>query len=283
MSARTGPTSPGKAAVRDQVVADLRAESADLIRILDGLVDGDWARLTPAEGWSVGDQVTHLAFFDDSARLALTDVEAFAAQRDALMEYGDEFPDVVAERYRPLPEAEARTWFERSRARLLDTFTDADPSARLPWFGPDMGVISSATARLMETWAHGQDIADALGIERVPTPRLRHVADLGVRTFAFAFRLNGRPVPEVPVYVELRTVGGEAWTWGDPHADDRVTGPALDFCLAVTQRRNPADTGLTISGEVALEWMTIAQAYAGAPGPGRPAGWTHVATRSVVR
>ena len=63
---------------------------------------------------------------------------------------------------------------------------------------------------------------------------------------------------------------GEQWTWGDAAARDRVQGDAIEFCLVVTQRRNVADTTLAMSGPVATRWMGIAQAFAGAPGAGRP-------------
>jgi uncharacterized protein (TIGR03084 family) len=135
-----------------------------------------------------------------------------------------------------------------------------------------MSAASSVTARLMETWAHGQDIADALGARREPTARLRHVAHLGVAAFGFSFRLNGREAPAAPVRVELAAPGGGTWAWGPGGAPDTVTGPALDFCLAVTQRRHVDDTALRITGPVAAEWMGIAQAFAGPPGPGRPPG-----------
>jgi uncharacterized protein (TIGR03084 family) len=122
----------------------------------------------------------------------------------------------------------------------------------------------------METWAHGQDIADTLGVRRQPTARLRHVAHIGVSTFGFSFRLRGRAVPTAPVRIELTAPHGTRWSWGPAEADNKVCGPALDFCLVVTQRRHPIDTELTITGPVATEWMSIAQAFAGAPGPGRP-------------
>ncbi|HEY4417880.1 MAG TPA: maleylpyruvate isomerase family mycothiol-dependent enzyme, partial [Pseudonocardia sp.] len=121
-------------------------------------------------------------------------------------------------------------------------------------------------------WAHGQDIADALGVRREPTDRLRHVAHLGVRTAGFSFALHGRAAPSVPVRVELVGPSGDVWAWGDADAADRVSGDALDFCLVVTQRRNVADTGLEVVGPVATEWISIAQAFAGEPGPGRAPG-----------
>jgi uncharacterized protein (TIGR03084 family) len=124
----------------------------------------------------------------------------------------------------------------------------------------------------METWAHGQDVADTLGVTREPTDRLRHVAHIGVRALPFSFVLRERPVPDAPVRVELVAPSGESWTWGPEDAADRVTGPALDFCLLVTQRRHRDDTALEVTGPVATEWATIAQAFAGVPGEGRKPG-----------
>ena len=135
-----------------------------------------------------------------------------------------------------------------------------------------MSAASSLTARIMETWAHGQDVADALGLVREPTARLRHIAHIGVRALPFSFAANGLEVPQEPVRVELTGPDGSVWTWGPEHAANRVTGPALDFCLIVTQRRHLADTSIRAYGQVADQWLAIAQAFAGPPGPGPPAG-----------
>ena len=62
------------------------------------------------------------------------------------------------------------------------------------------------------------------------------------------------------------------WTWGPEDAADRVTGPAIDFCLLVTQRRHRDDVRLVADGPAADEWLGIAQAFAGPPGPGRRPG-----------
>ena len=258
--------------VLGRVVADLAEETDALLAVLSRRGAADWDAATPAEGWTIRDQVTHLAYFDDATLLALSDPAAFVEQRAELLALGDTFPDAVADRHRALTGEECLAWLRRSRAALLSAYLDADADLRLPWYGPDMGLASSATGRLMETWAHGQDVADTVGEVRQPGARLRHVADLGVRTFAFSFRLRGRAVPEAPVRVELDGPGGERWTWGPPDAEARVSGAAVDFCLVVTQRRNLADTGLRVTGPVATEWISIAQAFAGAPGPGRPAG-----------
>jgi uncharacterized protein (TIGR03084 family) len=280
----SAPKSPPAVTV-GQLVADLAAETSELAAVLSGVKPRDFDKDTPAQGWTIRDQVTHLAFFDDATILALTDQPAFDARRAELLAFGDRFPDVIAAQYRHLPCGDCLDWFLRSREVLLAAYQAADPRLRLPWYGPGMGLASSATGRLMETWAHGQDILDALGERREPTARLRHIADLGVRTFAFCFRQRGRPVPDAPVRVELcgpahpgssdgpEKLGGQRWSWGPDGAADRVEGDAEEFCLVVTQRRNVADTGLAVTGPVAAEWIAIAQAFAGAPTDPRPPGW----------
>jgi uncharacterized protein (TIGR03084 family) len=124
----------------------------------------------------------------------------------------------------------------------------------------------------METWAHGQDVADTLDVRRVPTGRLRHVAFLGVRALPNSYRARGLAVPAEPVRVELDGPEGDTWVYGPDGAADVVRGPALDFCLVVTRRRHPADTDLETAGPVAAEWLSIAQAFAGPPGQGRRPG-----------
>ena len=255
-----------------QLTADLAAESDELYAMLDASADTDWRRDTPAQGWSVLDHVTHLAFFDEAATRAATDPTRFRSEAEALAAGGDDFPDQVAARFGDLPGDEAYAWLRQARREYLDVFAGLDSSAVLPWFGPSMSAASSVTARLMETWAHGQDIADTLGWSRRPTNRLRHVAHLGVRTLGWSFRLRGAEQPAVPVRVELSAPDGAVWTWGPDDATERVTGPAEDFCLVVTQRRHRSQTLLTSTGAVAGAWLDIAQAFAGAAGPGRSPG-----------
>jgi uncharacterized protein (TIGR03084 family) len=252
--------------------ADLAVEQESLDSLVRGLDDAGWALATPAEGWSVRDQVAHLAFDDEAARLAVADPAGFellraeaAADHEAFMQRGP------AEG-RGLPGGRVLAWWRTARAAMLDAFAGLEPGDRVPWFGPAMSAASLVTARLMETWAHGQDVADALGVRREPSDRLRSVAHLGVATRPYSYRVNGLPVPAEPVRVELRGPGGDLWAWGEEAAADRVTGPALDFCLVVTRRRHPDDTGLVAEGPRAREWLLIAQAYAGPPGSGRRPG-----------
>jgi uncharacterized protein (TIGR03084 family) len=159
------------------------------------------------------------------------------------------------------------------RGALSEALAALPEGAKLPWFGPPMSAASMATARLMETWAHGLDVTDALRQPPSVSDRLRHIAHIGVRTRDFAFAQHGRPVPRQPFRVELAAPDGGIWAWGPEDAAQRVTGPALDFCQRVTQRRHRADLALTATGADADRWLDLAQAFAGPPGPGRaPAG-----------
>jgi uncharacterized protein (TIGR03084 family) len=251
------------------LVSDLVEETRDLDTVLTGIGPGAWNLRTPAVGWSIRDQVSHLAFFDDATTLSLRDPVQFRTEADALMARGANFPDQVAADYRRMPVAELRAWLREARRGLVDVLAGMDARDRMPWYGPDMSARSAATARLMETWAHGRDIADALGVIRLPTDRLRHVAQLGVLTREFSYALRDREAPAAEIRVELRAPSGTTWTWGPENAAETITGPAEDFCLVVTQRRHPDDTSLRADGPAGADWLRVAQAFAGVPGPGR--------------
>lgn len=263
----------GRAGAGDEMAAlcdDLVAEHAALDAIVADLDEARWDRPTPAEGWSVRDQIGHLAYSDVAGYLAAADPAAFARDVDALPR--GERKDRQLAIGRAMTGPQLLHWWRLSRAAMVDAFRRLDARARLPWFGPSMSARSFATARLEETWGHGQDVADALGVEREPTDRLRHIAHLGVITRAYSFTNQDRPAPDRDVRVELTGPGGDRWTWGDAGAAERVSGPALDFCLVVTRRRHVADTRLAVQGPIAEEWMSRAQAFAGPPGSGRKPG-----------
>jgi len=249
---------------------DLARESAKVVAVLDALGPDDWARPSPAPGWSVADQVVHLAYFDDMSVLAAVDRAEFERRRDAGPPNADRITERVAKEFRGTPPTELHAWFVRARGELDRVYRSLDPGLRVPWYGPGMSVAAALTARIMETWAHGLDIADAVGREWPATAALRQVAHLCVRALPNSFRAHGRPEPDAPVRVDLVGPDGDAWDWGPADAENRVTGPALDLCLVATQRRHPGDTQLVAVGPVATEWLTIAQAFAGPPGAGRP-------------
>jgi uncharacterized protein (TIGR03084 family) len=256
---------------------DLRAESAALLGLVRPLNETEWRADTPADGWTIADQISHLAYFDEAASLAAFDPDRFAADAAVLMETGLDFPDRLAAEFRVLMGRQVLAWFERVRAELIERTAMLEPSTRVPWYGPSMSVASLMTARLMETWAHGQDVADALGMTPEPTARLRHVAHIGIGARPFSYRVRGLEVPAAPVRIELAGPDGVLWTWGPADAEDRVIGDAFEFCRVVTQRQHLADTSLWVVGHDAQGWMQIAQAFAGAPGPGRPARAEQVA------
>lgn len=257
----------------DALLRDLAAESADLENLVAELPRPDWVRPTPAEGWTVAHQIGHLAWTDEVAGLAATDARtggtAFADLLTEAAARVTTFVDEAAAEAAATPPPELLERWRRSRAALATALRAVPGDAKVPWFGPPMRPGSMATARLMETWAHGQDIADALGVRREPTDRLRSVAHIGARTRDFAYAVRELPVPGAEFRIELRAPSGELWSWGPEDALERVTGPALDFCLLVTQRRHPDDLALRTSGPEAARWLTIAQAFAGPPGSGR--------------
>lgn len=260
-----------------ELLGDLAAETADLRFLVADLDEPGWRTPTPAIGWTIGDQISHLAFFDDAAVTSATDADRFRAELAGPAMTGGLSTDDIAARHRDLTGADLLAWFDQARGRLIETFSGLDPAERLPWFGPPMSAASSVTARIMETWAHGQDVADALGVTREPSDRLRHIAHIGVRALPFSFFVHGLTPPDQPVRVELTPPdtppnSPPAWTWGPADAPDLVSGPALDFCLLVTQRRHRDDTAIQARGEVADQWLGIAQAFAGPPGAGRQPG-----------
>ncbi|MGW5864531.1 TIGR03084 family metal-binding protein [Streptomyces sp. NPDC055239] len=253
------------------VLDDLRRESEELDQLVEGLREERWALPTPAEGWTVAHQIAHLAWTDRAALTAVTDGDAFGRLVEEALAAPDSFVDDGADEGAGLPPDELLSRWRAGRDDLLKALTVSPRGTRFPWYGPPMSATSMATARLMETWAHGQDVADALGVVRVPTDRLRHVAHIGVRARDFAFGVRGLSAPDGAFRVELRMPSGELWVSGPEDAGQRVTGPALDFCLLVTQRAHRDDLALCAEGVDAERWLDIAQAFAGPPGSGRPA------------
>jgi uncharacterized protein (TIGR03084 family) len=253
--------------VRD-LATDLRAEQEALDAIVAGLTDEQWGLSTPSPGWSVADQIGHLTYFDGAAATAIADPAAFTASVEQLMA-ADDRDALTLHRHLSPPELLA-AW-RANRKLLADVATGLEDGARVAWYGPSMGAKSFLTARLMECWAHGQDVADALGVERAATDRLRHIARLGVITRGWSYVNRGLEPPAGDVRVDLTGPSGALWRFGPDDAAGVVTGPALDFCLVVTQRRHPDDTALQVTGYVARDWLERAQAFAGPPtdGPAR--------------
>lgn len=251
-----------------ELADDLMAETAVLGELLASLDDAGWDWVTPAEGWLVRDQVSHLAFFDEAATKAAADPERFNSERDMILADPDGLTGVVVEQGRKMTGEQILEWFRRVRGEIVGILRRMDPDERLEWFGPGMSAASFARARLTATWTYGQDVADVLEVEREPTARLRHVADTAVRSRPHSYRAIRRPAPSEPVRVELTGPSGEEWFWGPEEASNVVRGSALDFCLVITQRRPSHGMELFTVGAVATEWMSFGQAAAGPPGSG---------------
>ncbi|MCL6095638.1 MAG: TIGR03084 family metal-binding protein [Actinobacteria bacterium] len=256
----------------ETLLVDLTHEQQELDQVVATLDESAWRKPTPAEGWDIADTVGHLAYIDEVATSAVQDPESFEKSTKAVL--SGEF-DLIGEhlkRSRTMSGEAILAWWRRARQDMVAAFSELDPKARVPWYGPSMSVMSFVTARLMETWAHGQDVFDALGLKRQPTERLHHIALLGFNALGFSFIAHGLKPPDEPVRVELVSPSGQLWSWGDVNATNVVRGSALGFCLVVTQRRHIADTDLSTIGPIAKQWMEIAQAFAGPPGKGRSPG-----------
>ena len=249
----------------EQICRDLAMEQQELDAVVANLNDAGWQTKTPLEDWDIKEQIRHLAYFENRAKLSASSPEAFKQWFEEMLQDPNAMIKHMETTGKDLTGGETLKWWREECSALLEVLAKMDRKTRLPWYGPAMSAMSFATARLMETWAHGQDIIDALGIRREPTERLRHIAHLGVSTFGWSYINQKMEVPGTPVRVELTGPSGDIWSWGPEEAKDIVKGMAEDFCLVVVQRRHVAETNLIITGETAQQWMSISQVWAGPP------------------
>ena len=250
-----------------QQAVDFRQESDAVFTLLDGLDDQDWGRKTQFKEWTLNDIIAHLHMGNYAADLSLQDTNAFP---DLVKEFA-----AGSQQYGRL--GFTHVWLNGLRDRALlqrwrdyylemtDRFAAADPKKRVQWFGPDMSVRSSITARLMETWAHSQAIYDLLGQTRTDTDRIKNVVVMGVNTFGWTFTNRKLAVPTDIPHLRLSAPSGELWEWNQPDQENHIEGSAVEFCQVVTQVRNIADTSLQVSGDTATSWMATAQCFAGSP------------------
>jgi uncharacterized protein (TIGR03084 family) len=252
------------------VLDDLLAEQQALDDIVAGLAPEQWQLPTPSPGWTVADQIGHLTYFDRNAALAVSDPAAFQDSMHALLGSGDgtSGDDLTLGPYRAMTPDELLAAWRAGRETLAAAASTLTNETRIEWYGPSMGSKSFLTARLMEAWAHGQDVVDAVGATRPATDRLRHIAQLGFITRGWTYANRGLEAPATPVRVELTSPSGETWSFGPDDAPESIVGPALDFCLVTTQRRHVDDTDLVVTGPSARDWMEKAQLFAGPPSDG---------------
>lgn len=251
-----------------QVIDDLRTEGNALYEVLSTCTQEQWETQTQFKDWTIYDVVLHLHHTDHMAVSTASDKEAFSQELMVLLTGMGEGKGMMEVSREWLPKMEGKALLARWHTlfhKMCDIFASLDPSTRLDWFGPDMGLRSFVTARLMETWAHGQEIYDLLGLERVNTDRIKHVVTIGVKTFKWSFVNRGQTPPEAMPYLKLRAPSGALWEYGEAEAASSITGPAEDFAQVVTQVRHVEDTALVVTGDAATKWMEVAQCFAGPP------------------
>jgi len=180
-----------------------------------------------------------------------------------------DYNDVACKRGRTMKPLQILEWWRSMRETMDDQLMKTDPKARIPWFALPMGARAFATARLMETWAHGLDCYDTVGIEPIDTDRLRHVATIAYMAMPYAYNVNSLEVPTTPVRVELTLPSGQAWSRGPDDATNVVRGTAREFCRVAVRRGHWKDTRLEVVGDDARRFIEIIQTYAGPPGSGR--------------
>ena len=250
----------------DEVLADLEAESAQLDGWVSPLDPEAWGTVTTPEGWTIAHQIGHLHWTDLASIMAITDPAAFAESLKVAAANPEGYVDEGAEEMSKVPPTELLSSWREGRAKLQAALRGVPAGEKVAWYGPPMSPVSMVTARLMETWAHSHDVAEALGIAVPQTSRAKHVAHIGVRARGFAYLVHGEQVPDGEVRVELTGPDGDLWTWGDEDAPDRVTGSGYDFALLVSRRRHVDDVDVRADGDNAAHWLSIAQAFAGLPG-----------------
>ncbi len=249
-----------------EIIMALKAEQKALDDFLSTLKEEQWDLPTPAETWTVRDSVSHIAHVDE---IAVSFLRGDYAALDEAAKIGMSFNGIGPERGRTMKPSQILEWWRNVRETECDHLMKTDPKERIPWFGPPMGARAFATARFMETWAHGLDCYDAAGVEPVDTDRLRHVAMIAYLAMPYAYTVNGLEVTSTPIRIELVLPSGETWSRGSDDADNIIRGTASEFCRVAVRRRHWKDTKLEVVGDEARRYIEIAQTYAGPPGSGR--------------
>jgi enediyne biosynthesis protein E11 len=268
-----------------RALAVLRADSEAIEAMVAGLTDEQWQQETPAEGWTIADQVAHLAFVFSLAATAAGEPEKFRAIAEGVQGFGqfDAAVNAALEPYRALTPAEILGRFRLERDKSIEALSAIPADATVPWFVNPLPPVVLASAGMLECFAHGQDIADTLGVERTHDDRVQYLTTFVAHTRDFGFAAHGETPPAEPFRFELTLPSGRVWTFGPEDATDRVTGDAVDVVLLAARRRHADDLAVTGTGEAAQRWLSVAQAYRGPAGTGRRPRTVGAPSTVVVR
>jgi uncharacterized protein (TIGR03084 family) len=250
-----------------QQATDFLDECKALDKLLAPMNEVDFDTPTQFKGWTINNIIRHLHVWNIAVDLSLRDEVAFGAFVVEMMGgvRGGKLPEFEATYLDGLSGYALRSaWISRAEMTAA-AFAATDPKRRLKWVGPEMSALSSITARLMETWAHAQAIYDVLGEDRSDTDRIGNIVRLGVNTWGFTWKNRRIEPPGAMPRLRLEAPSGAIWEYGEASDSGTVSGSATEFCQVVTQCRNIADTSLEVRGEVAHQWMEIAQCFAGPP------------------
>ena len=251
-----------------QQAIDFQQESESLAEALIDLEDIDFKQKTQFKGWTIEDILGHLHMFNVAADLTLEDGAKFKSFFSRIENEMASGKTLLQSQYLWLNGLSGRllynAWTECSR-KIAQKYEIADPKTRVKWAGPEMSARSSITARQMETWAHGHEIFDILGMKRKEFDRIKNIVFLGVNTFNWSHVVNNQLVPETMPYLRLTSPTGQVWEFGERNEKEMISGDAVGFAQVVTQTRSFHDVNLMAIGPVANHWMDIAQCFAGGP------------------
>jgi len=254
-----------------EILSDLVAEEQQLDQFLQSLSTRQWRIQTPTNGWTIQDQVSHLAHMEGFA------AEVIAGGQERLDEEAIDDIDVWHAKGpaegRDQRHQEVIEWWRHGRADVVDALSRMLATDRIPWIYGDISARSFATMRLMETWANGLDIKFAMLDRITPLPedeleedeedpladttRLRHIAWLGQKSLPFAFEQADEAFPESGIRVELMGPKYAAWRFGPEDTDQVIRGMAGDWCRIVVQRQTADQTGLKAVGPAAERALEI--------------------------
>ncbi|MFJ5711709.1 TIGR03084 family metal-binding protein [Streptomyces sp. NPDC093105] len=256
----------------NDVLKALAIEIEETARLVEGLDEQAWHTATPAPGWSIADQIAHLTFIFHLAGTAASDPDGFAKLAAGAAGDFDGAVNAALKQFNGFPPAQLLARFRALGQNSVDALAAVPEGQVVPWLVNPLPAAVLASAGIMEIFGHGQDIADALGVRREPTERLRHLVFFAFLTRDFGYLSRGLTPPTEHFRIEVTAPNGELWAYGPEDAADKITGPAEDFCLLVTRRRHRDDLALVATGAEADRWLDIAQAYRGPAGEGRTPG-----------